>query len=323
MSSSSVRAQCVVMGDSSGTGGAVPEADVNGSALWMDSGRAAFRVGSARPRTPGPGELVVRVHAIAVNPVDGLSGLMRRIVVPWLRYPAVLGTDVAGVVEAVGPGVTRFGAGRPGSRPRCRDRAVAEPARGGGVPDPRRPAEAGDRAAAGLPPVRIRRGAAAGVVHRRGRAVRARPTRAAPAIRCTIRYRRRGGGMGRLHQCRTQRDPVGQERRLPGDRDRIAPELSAPSTARRRGRLRLPRSRSGRCDRCPAGRAPPGRRARHRRRIAAAGRQHQPGGDGQRADRIDQPDTGYSPSLRDRAAAISAAVSSASRGPSARACTAS
>jgi len=59
----------------------------------------------------GPGELLVRVHAAGVNPIDwkireGLYRLVMR-----FRLPIVLGWDLSGVVEAVGAGVTRF---RPG-----------------------------------------------------------------------------------------------------------------------------------------------------------------------------------------------------------------
>ncbi|AWZ04808.1 MULTISPECIES: NADP-dependent oxidoreductase [unclassified Streptomyces] len=55
---------------------------------------------------PGPGEILVRVHAAGVNPVDWkvrAGGTF----VPW--EPAlVLGWDVSGTVEAAGPGVTLF-----------------------------------------------------------------------------------------------------------------------------------------------------------------------------------------------------------------------
>ncbi|MGC4251966.1 MAG: zinc-dependent alcohol dehydrogenase family protein [Sphingobium sp.] len=55
-----------------------------------------------------PGQLLIRIHASSVNPIDikireGLS------VGPEL--PAVLGADLAGVVEAVGEGVEEFRAG--------------------------------------------------------------------------------------------------------------------------------------------------------------------------------------------------------------------
>lgn len=58
---------------------------------------------------PGPGEILVRVVAAAVNPVDAkirASGYWAK-----LEPPVVLGYDAAGVVEGVGPGVTEFRAG--------------------------------------------------------------------------------------------------------------------------------------------------------------------------------------------------------------------
>jgi NADPH2:quinone reductase len=59
--------------------------------------------------TPGPGEVVVRVMATSVNPVDTKIRGTGRGVAPAL--PAVLGADVAGTVAAVGAGVETF---RPG-----------------------------------------------------------------------------------------------------------------------------------------------------------------------------------------------------------------
>ncbi|WP_086821272.1 NADP-dependent oxidoreductase [Allokutzneria sp. NRRL B-24872] len=55
--------------------------------------------------TPGPSELLVRVHAAGVNPTDW----KHRANGGWLGEPPfVLGWDVSGVVEAVGIGVTLF-----------------------------------------------------------------------------------------------------------------------------------------------------------------------------------------------------------------------
>ena len=54
---------------------------------------------------------MVRVRAVAVNPIDRLNGPARRFVLPWLRYPAVLGSDIAGEVVAVGSGAARFAVG--------------------------------------------------------------------------------------------------------------------------------------------------------------------------------------------------------------------
>ncbi|MBZ4336514.1 zinc-binding alcohol dehydrogenase family protein [Corallococcus sp. AS-1-12] len=58
--------------------------------------------------TPGPGDLLVRVHAVSVNPVDVKVRAPKDKVEP---SPRVLGWDAAGVVEAVGKDVKRF---RPG-----------------------------------------------------------------------------------------------------------------------------------------------------------------------------------------------------------------
>ena len=56
---------------------------------------------------PGPGQALVRQHAIGLNFIDVYhrSGLYK------LPLPAVLGVEAAGVVEAVGPGVTGIGVG--------------------------------------------------------------------------------------------------------------------------------------------------------------------------------------------------------------------
>ena len=58
---------------------------------------------------PGLTEILVRVRAAGINPTDWKS--RGGVGLPGLALPAILGYDVAGVVEAVGPGVTHF---RPG-----------------------------------------------------------------------------------------------------------------------------------------------------------------------------------------------------------------
>ena len=59
--------------------------------------------------SPGPGQLLVKVAAVGVNPVDGYirSGTYAR--KPALPYSP--GTDIAGTVEKAGEGTTRFGPG--------------------------------------------------------------------------------------------------------------------------------------------------------------------------------------------------------------------
>ncbi|MCX4745311.1 NADP-dependent oxidoreductase [Kitasatospora sp. NBC_01287] len=65
-------------------------------------------VETERPQ-PGPDEVLVRVRAAGVNPADWRirSGEVRRFGEP----PFTLGLDLAGEVEAVGAGVSRFGPG--------------------------------------------------------------------------------------------------------------------------------------------------------------------------------------------------------------------
>ncbi|MEW1777066.1 NADP-dependent oxidoreductase [Streptomyces sp. NPDC086777] len=61
---------------------------------------------------PGPGELLIAVRAAGVNPVDWkLRGGFRRPGEGEARFPVVLGSEAAGVVEETGEGVTGFAAG--------------------------------------------------------------------------------------------------------------------------------------------------------------------------------------------------------------------
>ena len=57
---------------------------------------------------PGPGQLVVRVGAVGVNPVDTYirAGMYGKV-----EFPYTPGFDAAGTVEAAGPGVTRAAVG--------------------------------------------------------------------------------------------------------------------------------------------------------------------------------------------------------------------
>jgi NADPH:quinone reductase len=62
--------------------------------------------------TPGPGEVLVRVQASSVNPVDNsiAAGLLANMGVEY-EYPVTLGRDYAGVVEEVGADVTDYAPG--------------------------------------------------------------------------------------------------------------------------------------------------------------------------------------------------------------------
>jgi NADPH:quinone reductase-like Zn-dependent oxidoreductase len=61
--------------------------------------------------SPGPGQLLVAVHAAGVNPADWkVRAGTRKDTVP-VTLPAVLGREVSGVVAEVGPRVTDFAVG--------------------------------------------------------------------------------------------------------------------------------------------------------------------------------------------------------------------
>jgi NADPH2:quinone reductase len=62
--------------------------------------------------TPGPREVLVRVQASSVNPVDNsiAAGMLAQMGVEY-EYPVTLGRDYAGVVEQVGADVTEYAAG--------------------------------------------------------------------------------------------------------------------------------------------------------------------------------------------------------------------
>ncbi|MGW5266316.1 zinc-dependent alcohol dehydrogenase family protein [Microbispora sp. NPDC004025] len=75
-------------------------------------GPEVLRLDDLEPGEPGPGEVRIRVEAIGVNRAEILfrSG---RYIEPVKNLPARLGTEAAGVVEAVGPDVSGFAEGRP------------------------------------------------------------------------------------------------------------------------------------------------------------------------------------------------------------------
>lgn len=81
------------------------------TAAWLRAPRTDLQVGPAEMPTARPGEIIVRVRAAAINPLDWVIQGVGQVTYRWLRGPAVLGTDVAGEVVEVGPGVTRFAVG--------------------------------------------------------------------------------------------------------------------------------------------------------------------------------------------------------------------
>ncbi|MFQ3594457.1 MAG: alcohol dehydrogenase catalytic domain-containing protein, partial [Gemmataceae bacterium] len=70
-----------------------------------------IRLGDVPEPTPGPGQVRVRVAVAGLNPID-VYVRAGSVAMP-LPKPFFPASDLAGVVDVVGPGVTRF---RPGDR---------------------------------------------------------------------------------------------------------------------------------------------------------------------------------------------------------------
>lgn len=60
------------------------------------------------PGEPGTGEVLVRVRASSVNPLDSKIRMGQLRFVKPAKFPLIPGFDLAGEVEAIGPEVTRF-----------------------------------------------------------------------------------------------------------------------------------------------------------------------------------------------------------------------
>jgi len=77
-------------------------------ALYVESKQGKWVVADAEVWTPGEGEILVKIESTALNPVDWKIQSTGYFV---NDYPAILGSDSAGVVAAVGQGVTNFAVG--------------------------------------------------------------------------------------------------------------------------------------------------------------------------------------------------------------------
>lgn len=81
------------------------------TAAWINAKHARLEVGPAPYPTPGDDQIVVRNHAVAINPLDWIIQVEGTLTLGWIKYPTVLGTDVAGEVVDVGAAVNRFRVG--------------------------------------------------------------------------------------------------------------------------------------------------------------------------------------------------------------------
>jgi NADPH:quinone reductase-like Zn-dependent oxidoreductase len=74
-------------------------------ALFLTEKFGTFKVGPKELPTPGPGEIIVKEISVGLNSIDWkiqATGFQ------VTEYPAILGQEAAGEVEATGGGVTRF-----------------------------------------------------------------------------------------------------------------------------------------------------------------------------------------------------------------------
>jgi NADPH:quinone reductase-like Zn-dependent oxidoreductase len=79
---------------------------VSNAAAWLTAEKAhPFEIKSAPLGSPADDQILVKNHAVAINPIDGK---LQALAIYPLPYPTILGQDVAGKIVAVGPNVTRF-----------------------------------------------------------------------------------------------------------------------------------------------------------------------------------------------------------------------
>jgi NADPH:quinone reductase-like Zn-dependent oxidoreductase len=81
------------------------------TAAWLGAKGARIAVRPAPYTHPRENEIVVKNHAVAINPLDWIIQVAGNVAYRWLRYPCVLGADLAGEVVEVGSAVTRFTVG--------------------------------------------------------------------------------------------------------------------------------------------------------------------------------------------------------------------
>ena len=74
-------------------------------AAWLDQAKTFLRVGDAPMPSPGPGEIVIKNAAVAINHLDCHMQDTGVFVQQW---PTIFGCDVADEVYEVGEGSDRF-----------------------------------------------------------------------------------------------------------------------------------------------------------------------------------------------------------------------
>ena len=79
------------------------------SAAWLTASKSnPLEVKSAPYTSPRENEIVIKNGAVAINPIDWLKQDTGNMMFSWIKYPFILGSDVAGEVVEIGRAVTRF-----------------------------------------------------------------------------------------------------------------------------------------------------------------------------------------------------------------------
>ena len=106
-------------------------APANQAAYLVEKNATPLQVRSAPYTSPGLDQIVIRTHAVAVNPIDNVIQ-ESSLAYGHLRYPTILGFDVSGEVVEVGKNITRFRKGDRivGSAPATNEK-INSPAYGG------------------------------------------------------------------------------------------------------------------------------------------------------------------------------------------------
>lgn len=81
------------------------------NAAWLMNRQENLTVGTAPKPAPQDHELVVRNRAVAINPVDWMKQRAGDFMFSFVKYPFILGSDLAGEVVAVGRLIARFKVG--------------------------------------------------------------------------------------------------------------------------------------------------------------------------------------------------------------------
>lgn len=78
---------------------------MSNKAAVLEEAKSSLTIEDRSIPSPQGSEIVVKNHAVAINPVDGMmqqTGFLIK------NYPFILGSDTCGIVEAVGPDVKHF-----------------------------------------------------------------------------------------------------------------------------------------------------------------------------------------------------------------------